>query len=494
MYQALLRADIVSEILKELHPRWQDEDSTFIDLFNCAQVNKLFFQEATRVLWQGCGNHTPGVRHLAFIAKENPVRAQMYASHLIFIHFGFFEDGGKEGNYGPITFDTAYLDVLSSLRFPELELVTIYGTGERIEDRLLGCYLQPNLESFSLEGKFDGSLDTFLQTVTQLCPRIRNVHLGCEGLLTVRVRRFLEQNPQLNGFSLPPSQSEWSDETFKPICKMSDLQQLRVPHIEASWLDGIEAGWPELDQLRTTLSSESMEKLKRLAPNAGILELKIRSAPPPIDIFTELSKFSQLRLLDITLLKADGPREYCIDARDLITLARSCPQLFKLRIIGESDHPMISGSTDSMLEEMARNLPQVSEFCFDVDDTSFLTFNAIYALGKHCPQLLQARLSCNIEWTQYQETDFMNDISFDSLTELELVMRGHRLALDQWTDADREKVSQLGEHFVRAAPDLSSVEISGGNDADEYVNKVFNDRIARRQDERWRNSAAGQNV
>ncbi|KAF2443930.1 hypothetical protein P171DRAFT_432025 [Karstenula rhodostoma CBS 690.94] len=476
MHRALLRPDLVSRIIKVLYPHWSEDEYIFLDLYNCAQVNKLFFSEAIRVLWQGCGNNTPGIRHLAQIAQQDLARAQIYAKHVSYLDFGLYENGIV---YGTVTFDTVYLDVISSLSYPELESIEIYGTGDEIEDRLLECYLQPRLESFSLEGKFRGHLETFLDTVTRRCPNIKNVDFECKGPLTVRVGNFLAKHPQLNSFSLPHAQSVWSQKDFEPICRMSELEQLCVPYIEVSWLDMIDGGWPELDQLRTNLSSEAVGRMTQLAPGIGIVELKLRSNPSPSDVFLKLSQFTQLRSLELHLMRTDTPTESYINAQGFVNLARHCPKLFKFHVSGESSHPTIHGITDSLFDDLTRNLPEISDFCLDVDDTSALTFNAVCSLGKHCQKLWQARLSCNVDWMQDLEAVLPSGVQF-KLTGLELVLHGERFPLERWTDADRERLSRFTEKFVRSAPEFSWVELFKGNDADEYMKGLLEEYINKR--------------
>lgn len=467
----------MSEIVKQLHPHWTEDEYRFVDLYNCAQINKLFSSEAIRVLWQGCGNSTPGIRHLAQIAQQDQARAQIYANNVSYLGFGLFEDG--EG-YGTVTFDTAYLDVLSSLSYPELESVMIYGIGEEIEDRLIECYLQPKLESFTLQGECCGHLEDFLDTVTRRCPSIKNVDFECKGTLTVRVGNFLETHPQLNSFSLPPAQSVWSQKDFEPIGRMAALRRLGIPYIEVSWLDGIQAGWPELDQLRTTLSSQTIERLTQLAPGMGIVALKLRSSPSSSDAFIKLSQFTQLGSLEVQLMHTDAPTESSINAQDLVSLARDCPKLFRFDISGESNHSAIHGLSDLLIEDLARNLPEVSDFCLDVDGTSAITFKAVCSLAKYCQNLWQAKFSCGIDWMQDLEADLPSGVKF-KLAGLELVLRGERSQLGLWTNADREKLSQFAQKFVRLAPELSWVELFGGNDADEYVKMVLEECINKRE-------------
>ncbi|OAG02696.1 uncharacterized protein CC84DRAFT_1166525 [Paraphaeosphaeria sporulosa] len=482
MHRALLCRDIVAEIVRNLYTHWKEDEYVFLDLYNCAQVNKLFFSETICVLWQGCGNHTPGVRHLAQIARQDLASAQIYANQLTYLHFGFFEDGGKEGNYGPITFDTAYLDVLSSLKYPHLESITIYGTGEDIEDRQLECYLQSRLESFTLEGEFAGHLKTLLETVTQRCPDIKNVNIECKGSLTVHVGNFLEIHPQLNGFSLPPAQLVWSQEDFEPICQMTALRQLCIPCIEASWLDGTGAGWSELDQLRTTLSSEALGRLTELAPGLGIVELKLemRGSPSPSDAFINLSQLTELRSLEVHLMRTDASRGPCIIAQDLVNLARNCPALFKFHISSERGHPAVHGLNDSLFGDLTSTLPEVSDFCLDIDDASALTFKAVVSLGQHCQKLWQAKLSCNVDWMYDLEAELSSGVQF-TFSELNLVMCGERFPLERWTDANRERLSRFAEKFASLAPECSSIEILGGNDADDYVKNVLDECIDKRE-------------
>lgn len=504
MHRALLRSDIVSRILQELRPDWEANEDSYLDLYNCAQTCRFFFQEAIPILWIGCDRHTPGVRHLGLLARQDPKRAQLYANHVTYMYFGFFEDGGKEGCYGPITFDVAYLDVLKSLNFPRLECISIYGTGEKIDDGLLECYAQAELESFTLQGEFDGTLDTFLTTAAERCPKIKTLDFECKGSLTVRIGPFLQTHPNLQRFSLPRMQSAWSLQDFKSVCRMPKLTQLGVPYIEASWLDGVEMGWPVLDQLRTTIPSDAIDQLHELAPALGILELELEGVPSSSDAFAsdafvKLSRFDRLRLIDVTLLPTGVPQEHCINARDIIVLAQSSSQLYKFSVSGEKGHPEIYGINDSFFDDLAKNLPEATEVVFDVDDSSSLTFKAICSLGTHCRKLWQAKVSCSVDWTDdlaltaCLPADGAEDL-FPTLWELEMVSRWQHKISEPWTSVNLEKLSNFSDRFARAAPELSQVKSSRTETVDEYVSKALKDAIDKRDDAKYMNEGSSISV
>lgn len=398
------------------------------------------------------------------------------------MEFQFFEDGTP----GPITFDIKYLDALAPLRFPKLEYVSIYGTGEVIEDRLLECYAHEELETFSLQGDLHGTLHTFLSTVAQRCPKIRDLDLACDGSLSVKTHSFLDARSNLEGFSLPCSQLEWTLDEFKAVCKMSGIKHLRVPRIEVSWLEEIEPEWPVLDQFRTSISSASLEQLRMSAPTLGIMELRLQCVPSPSDVFEKLSRFNQLRSLELTLLTINGPHRHCINGQNLVLVARNCPELFKLHIFGETDHPSISGITDSFFENLASNLPGIIEFLFDVDDCSSLTFDAIYSMGKHCRKLWRATISCDIDWKHNLATYIPTSIAgglFPTLFELELVVRGSHGVSETWSAIDLQNMSDFAVEFAQNAPELSSFDVKGGINCYEHIRHAFNKAIDTRDEQ-----------
>lgn len=471
---------ILSKILENLYTDWNSYGDTCLPLYNCAQVNKFFFRETIPFLWRVCCRDTPGVRHLGLLARRDPQRAQIYANHIQFMEFRFFEVIFQDGMPGPVTFDVVYLDALASLKFPKLAYISIYGTGEVIEDRLLECYAHEELETVLLQGEFHGTLDAFLDTVGQRCPKIIDVNLACDGSLSVKTHSFLETHPNLEGFSLPRMHSDWTLDEFKAVCNMSQIKQLHVPRIKATWLDEMRPQWPVLDQLRTSLSNDSLDQLRISAPELGILELRLETVFTPSDIFEKLSRFTHLRLLELILMRTDEPREDCINGQDLVVTARNCPELFKLHISGENGHPRISGITDPFFDNLASNLPEVSEFVFDVDDCSSLTFNAICSLGKHCRKLREATISCDIDWKHDSVTCIPTTIPgglFPTLYELELVVRGPHGTTETWTATDLQNLTDFVGRFMDNAPEFSSFEFKGASDTHDHIHKAFNDAI-----------------
>lgn len=481
MHRALLQASIVSQILENICHEEHSEVGTYLPLCMCARVNKLFFHEAISILWSHCGHSEPGVSHLGILARRDPGRAQIYANHVTNMEFGFFEEDGRDGNYGPIKFDVAYLEPLASLNFPKLEYISIYGTGETLYDHLLQCYAQANLETFILQGDFRGTLDTFLSTVSEKCPKIKNVHFECDGPLRVRVGSFLETHPGLEGFSLPKIQSEWSSEDLKSVCAMSELTKLHIPQIDAAYFNRTDTRWPLLDQLRITIPAECIDRLHESAPQLGIAELNISSTSPLPDVFGKLSQFAQLRSLDLTLMSIDEPLMNRFDGAGLIAIGRNCPSLFRFAIFGQNDHPGISGLSDTFLDDLTSNLTNVTELFLDFDGCSSLTVQSIFSVGKNCRQLERMRFPCidlRCDSTHLQG-GFPEDL-FPELRELELVVRKSGDDPTICTIIDSKSLSDLADSFVRAAPQLYSIELNGEHSTYERFHGALMSAIDKR--------------
>jgi len=128
MHDLLCSPEIVASILTAATLRTETDTIDHSLLQICARVNRLFFQEATRLLWEKCGTgfpysySEPTVLALANIAARDVSRAQYYANyirHLRFVRIG--EDWPKP------TEGEQWYDCLLSLHFPMLEFFTSDG-------------------------------------------------------------------------------------------------------------------------------------------------------------------------------------------------------------------------------------------------------------------------------------------------------------------------------------------------------------------------------
>lgn len=124
--QAVGLPEIVAAILEQLHDRKA--------LFAALQVNKLWADEATTLLWRV----NPPIR--AFILIEDSERLQYYADKISSLHICcMYED------------ELEYHLKLEHLCFPRLGQLAMAIFGYKNE-QILSQYLRPNLRTFQYDG------------------------------------------------------------------------------------------------------------------------------------------------------------------------------------------------------------------------------------------------------------------------------------------------------------------------------------------------------
>ena len=467
MNRALLLPEIVTNILEtgKYYP-----NLLFTGLF----INKLFFLEASRILWYGCGSRwdsgaagyqTPDIRNLAEIVRRDAQRAQIYAN---VIHVLYFSSGGGRRS----SEETQYHSDLTKLQWPQLEELGLhisYEAVRRNKGDVILQYAQSNLKHLQLD---EGSHldDGFLDALLTRCPKLRVLALTCladfnitsEGLL-----RFLNRARSLTSLTLRAQFKRlWAQDAFAVISTYQNLDFLIIPSIEENWIDAVSrfatsSVFPKMRWLYTSISDSGLEQLSRIMPNLETLELYNSQIQPSRYALASAAKFTSLKALRVQL--GEGS---CISGAQLVQLARACPNLGELSIAEDQEEeksfaeivesralpiiPSAEGITDEVIDEFARTLPKLKNLHLYFHAADLPSLDSLLSLGRHCPELSSLALSCNVKWTSFMELPY--DVIFPELWKLQIFPNGNRLELPiaGWATAEA-----LGDKIKDAIPEIS---------------------------------------
>jgi hypothetical protein len=470
MHQALLLPEIIANIL-------QTEGSSPGFLHTCLLINRIFFVEASRILWEGCGSRyysawaghiTPDIKHLANIVLTDPRRAQFYAN---LIHTLMFQDEGESNNF----LDDARLHKeLASLEFPQLEEVAFYGSDKARElntgDAIIH-YAQPNIKNFSL-GQGSNLSDTFLDTLSRCCPKLTSLTLNRVSESNVSedgLIRFLEKNDLLDYLDIRSGVDDsWSCKAFNVITRYRNLVLLRIPDLQDNWAQSLQHGrpsarvFPKLKHLHGGISDQGLKSLAQFLPDLESLGMGLQNLLPSHHILASASQFSQLTRLTIYF----GP-ESSFSGRDLLLLTQKCPNLGEVSI-GENDgyRPTSSDITDSIIDEVARNMVKLTALTLVFDRPDLLTWKSIISLAQHCKDLQMLKLSCNFSW---------QDAISNGEESIFPILWGLQVILDennrdgQMEINSEEEINNYVARFAALAPNLKDFGIEDGSEADQTL-------------------------
>ncbi|KAF2641220.1 hypothetical protein P280DRAFT_468874 [Massarina eburnea CBS 473.64] len=474
MHRALLLPEVVATIL-------QSEASADGFLFTSLFINRVFFGEAARILWEGCGarfyahwvgHKTPQIQHLAQIVQQDVQRAQIYANFLRVLNFEYEEDFTPEAKWHP---------QLTQLQYPQLKDVAFYEAGDEALPFNTGAnivhYSQPNVSSFLVRSSSEISKE-LLEALSERCPRITHFELKTEGRSSItpaELHRFLQRFHSLE--SLDIECLEWSAESFEEVSQYPRLGLLYCPSIEDEWLKQLASGFSNLDSLKTNLTDDALESLHRLVPNTK--HLRIGPAMNSHHVLASASKFKQLRDLN---LEASSEIKWSISGSELVLLAQSCPDLTEISIAPEEGgkRPAAVGLTDETIDTAAQHLANLEVLDLHYDSTTALTFSSLQSLAKHCPKLQRLELTCKIDW-DYIENSNLGPI-FPHLWSLEITchqdqQRIGNLDEEQEDGGDEEKWKPLAEKIANLAPKMSNFVIKGGMGNEEELESAVTDIV-----------------
>ncbi|KAK8000425.1 hypothetical protein PG990_013025 [Apiospora arundinis] len=476
MHRALLLPEIVTAIIKS-----NRGDPGY--LHTCLFINRLFWEEACRILWYGCGARynsataghvTPGIRQLAEISQRSRQRAQLYAN---FVHILDFAEPQESWPYGD---EAKWHGDLACLQFPQLQRARFNPSDDATslnKGDVVIRYAQLSLREFGCEAGSEFSDKTLDQLRTR-CPKLQHLRLASiTGTLTQDgLLRFLRTFDSLQSLVIQIGTRDlWTRDTFLVIGQYANLELLDLPVIQDEWIQGQETIFPALKHLYTDISTNGLDLLNRHVPSLTTLHARLMS---PCTNLESLAKFQRLKDL---VVKCDNGGSF--SGAELLSIAESCSELQCIEI---GAGLRAEGLDDSMMERIAHSLPNVKGFKLCQVDTGAkpLTLKSIESLGRHCLNLEELVLSSiSIDWK-----DGAGLIS-NSIWHLELELcRNETLLWPDDYDADhgdgahasKEDIAEMSDRFARRLPSLLSFILTGGGEGEELFSDSLGDITLKR--------------
>ena len=356
--QALGLPEIVAAILEWL----QDTKS----LFQALQVNRLWADEATMILWRV----DPPVRGLVQIS--NVERRQYYANKVSSLNLN--------GS------DSSELDQLLNTRFPRLTKLFSLLFHER-QQQYLYHFLQPTLRSFGCIG-YGLRLELLLQIATR-CPDLPKLSLEwIQGPLLLRdLFRFLNLMPSLTHISLHYAGDA---DLYLHLASRPNLQELRITgptlteDATVRMLATVTNPYSELRSLSWPAHSKAFRCLARHLSSLNVLELTLVDTSN--DILFAISDCTNLAKMHVTVATDSH-----VPAEGLLAVARKCSHL-RVFDLTETPFAEVDGGsiTDDIVRQVATYLPTMT--CFRLNIPTNLTIVALLYLGDRCTKLTQCSL------------------------------------------------------------------------------------------------------
>ena len=364
--QALGLPEIVAAIMEQLHRKKS--------LFGALQVNRLWADEATVVLWR----MNPPIQGL--IQISNVERRQHYANKISSLQI----HGLSKVNH------------LLNTRFSRLtKLFTSfpYEGDQQYLDRVL----QPNLQSFSYSGS-QLRFESLLQIATR-CPHLLFLSLdwwqhpfGTRDLIW-----FLDLMPSLTHISLD---FVGKVEQYVHLASRPNLQGLHIFYSTLTEdatmrvLATVTNPYPKLRYLSWSATGKAFGCLARHLCNLCVLDLALVDASD--DILFAISDCTNLERIDVRFR-----RDSYVPAEGLLAIARKCPHLRVCNL----DRPVRGnmkidgrGITDDIIGQVATYLPTMT--CFRLVMETNLTITALLYLGDRCPNLTDCYLKGDFDLEQ----------------------------------------------------------------------------------------------
>jgi hypothetical protein len=472
MHEVFHLPEIVATIL-------ENGKSTEGLLFTSLFLNKLFFQEASRILWYGCGNEwnsaiaghvTPDICHLARIVVQDVNRAQIYAN---IIHVLQFRDDGEEYK---IAEEARWHHELSQLQFPALEQVDLYASEEAITmntGEVVLHYAQPNIKRMALHAGSQLN-DSFLDTLCKRCPKLREIILESIKDNTVTqegLTKLIRSTPELRHFQIGDEfEQVWTQQVFEAISTYQNLVLLHVHYtVDDSWITALDyktthSTFPKLRHLCARVPTRALELLHGFIPELSTLRLKNEELGPSHQILVAASRFRAL-----TELKIHFGNDNSISGQELVQLAQNCPSLRDL-CIGEeypgACTPGASGINDELMETFAKNAPNLRDLHlvfhprFPVA-SPIPTFQSLRSLGRHCPALVFLTLTCDVDWDEVRRCS--SGMMFPELWSLKL------FGLHGLEHNDEDVIKEIAKRLVSLAPSIMHLSFHEPTDVEDLL-------------------------
>lgn len=372
--QAVGLPELVAAILEQLH----DTKA----LFAALQVNTLWADEATTVLWRV----KPPL--MAFARIVSLERLQYYAGKISV--FDLWCDEHECGGHSKFQY----------LRFPRLSKISANQDGQRNGLLFMQC-LQPKSRTSEIsEGPIT---DNYLMQVGARCPVLQSLELYNKlGAITATdFLSFLNGMPSLTAIHLGPRLKDViSDEVYVHLASRPNLVALRTsfkvltPGLVKRMQEVVDQPFPELVYLMCCSESEAFSQLSHHLTTLTELRLSVLDSSRKT-VFDLCHCTSLVRLkLTFDAFDTDFDADSHFPPEGLLAIAKSCSHLqtFIVNHIQEFDvaRGSITDITDDVIQEFVALLPGLS--CFNLNVKTNLTHQALRILGEGCANLKECSL------------------------------------------------------------------------------------------------------
>ncbi|KAH6639142.1 hypothetical protein C7974DRAFT_387930 [Boeremia exigua] len=385
MHHALYVREIVAAILEEVEPSM---------LYNCLLVNKMFYEEALRVLWKVSRGELASMQ----IYPECGGPSKWARRGLTQFHANFIHDLTLEGEPDTWSEEAEQLP-MHRLQFPSLKKLVFRQLGAKwlYTERDILNFVHTGLKALIIIS--DSFLtDHFLEEVSRLCPGLRRLHISSykAKISWQALAHFLPRMPYLEFIYVVRPGIQWS---LKPLAAGARCEQLKHAYVY----------------------NHDLPKLQNV--------LRIAAQ------FSRLTGFHYEPREDALILGAD-----------LRELADRCPQLMELSIDEPSEPMQAFGINDELLHHLTKSLPHLQEVTLNCLGEALSLTSVMSAFGQqHCPSLRELQISCSGDWNWLSSTGF---------TWLYL-LRSEKLHLQPYVDLEsrlsEEEFQQLSGYWEERA-------------------------------------------
>lgn len=405
----------------------------------CVQVNSLWADAATDILWQD-----PPISALVSLIPSG--RAQTYANKLATIRnpYGSLKE---RNNIEP-------LQALQHLLFPRLREIYWLGADVTCMERLLH-YLQPSLRKFSLSlsslryldepsSGHDEAFNSMLTGLTTHCCFLQEIFFSLDSLNGVRLLRFLEKASSLTSVQLVDS-GAIEDEVIQHLAARPNLKRLSIDSIisgERAALIEANTVFPfaDLQYFEGWVEKDSIIRLGRHMQKLEVLRIDLLDVlDVPSDLLSVIARLSNLRTLEIRFHAVGS----AISTQDLIPLAKGCQKLKKLSLKGynESNEGWIeisflkwSDIREVDIFDFSYLLPDLEHL--EIDIRGEITNLSLRYLGQNCSRLRTCDLrACVLDVSKYLEnfhSDESTGLNLSGQTNFRKSSPIVRQSLDPW--------------------------------------------------------------
>lgn len=417
-HRALLLPEIVAKILES----GAEEPGL---LYNSLQVNHLFLQEASRILWfkcddsDGAGQTHPDIHHLGELVLRQdagPERAQTYASLVRQISFNYDLDLGIDQH--------SWHSVLSRLRFPRLTQAWLWETertGDLVTETVLLNYISPGLND--LHAACGPLSDVFFDSLAERCSNVRDFNLQPTKVIASAssIARALSAMTNVTSLNLERGfRAAVSASMLEAIASLPKVEQLSLPEVPSDSLSKLsissERRWfPQLKYLYIGATASTLELVHQIVPKLEAIGVFNEQLGQTNNILSALSHFTQLTTITVLLRASSTFR-----GTELIHLAQSCPNLQDLQIGIDSwseELPTATGITDDLIRDFATHAPKLQRLNLTFDsETRPGLVKTLQTLGRHCPLLEELMFSCKADWRSH--LDIPRDVPLGQFKQL----------------------------------------------------------------------------